>query len=77
LGVSFAALVGPVGLELVRRGLRHGFAHALIFCLGVVAADTTYLSLTYIGLSSFLNLAVVKTTIWFFGVAWIVWRSDR
>lgn len=67
LGISLAAPVGPVNVEVIKRGLKHGFLPAFLLSLGAAAADTTYLLLIYFGLSNFINIPVVKAIIWFFG----------
>jgi threonine/homoserine/homoserine lactone efflux protein len=67
LGISLAAPVGPVSIEVIKRGLKHGFFPAFILSLGAAAADTTYLLIIYFGLSNFISIPIVKTMIWFFG----------
>lgn len=67
LGISLAAPIGPVNIEVIKRGLKHGFLPAFLLSLGAAAADTTYLLLIYFGLSKFINIPIVKTYIWFFG----------
>lgn len=67
LGISLAAPIGPVNVEVIRRGLRHGFLSALLLSLGAATADTTYLLLIYFGLSNFINIPLIKTSIWVFG----------
>jgi threonine/homoserine/homoserine lactone efflux protein len=67
LGLSFSAMIGPVSIEVIKRGLKNGFLPAFLLGLGATAADTTYLLLIYLGLSNFFNIPVVKTILWFFG----------
>ena len=67
LGLSFSAMVGPVTLEVIKRGFERGFLSAFLLGLGAAAADTTYLLIIYIGLSDFFNIPIVKTNLWFFG----------
>lgn len=67
LGISLAAPVGPVNVEVIKRGLKHGFFPAFLLSLGAASADTTYLLLIYFGLSNFINIPMVKTSIWIFG----------
>lgn len=62
-----AAPVGPVNVEVIKRGLKHGFLPAFLVSLGAAAADTTYLLLIYFGLSNFINIPVVKLGIWVLG----------
>lgn len=67
LGISLAAPVGPVNVEVIRRGLKHGFFPAFILSLGAASADATYLLLVYFGLSNFINIPIVRTSIWALG----------
>jgi len=67
LGISLAAPIGPVNIEVIRRGLNFGFFPAFLLSIGAASADTTYLLLIYFGLSSFIKVPIIKTLIWIFG----------
>ncbi len=60
LGLSLAAPIGPVNLEIIKRGLKSGFKQAFFTGAGAMSADTTYLTLIFFGLTSFLNIAFLK-----------------
>lgn len=60
LGLSLAAPIGPVNLEIIKRGLKSGFKQAFLTGVGAMSADATYLTLIYFGLTSFLNIAFLK-----------------
>ncbi len=60
LGLSLAAPIGPVNLEIIKCGLRSGFRQAFLTGAGAMSADTTYLTLIFFGLTSFLNIAFMK-----------------
>jgi threonine/homoserine/homoserine lactone efflux protein len=60
LGLSLAAPIGPVNLEIIKRGLNSGFKQAFLTGFGAMCADTTYLTLIFFGLTSFLNFALMK-----------------
>ena len=60
LGLSLAAPIGPVNLEIIKRGLNSGFRQALFTGIGAMIADSTYLTLIFFGLTSFLNIAFMK-----------------
>ena len=60
LGLSLAAPIGPVNLEIIKRGLNSGFKQAFLTGAGAMSADTTYLTLIFFGLTSFLNIAFIK-----------------
>ena len=66
LGLSLAAPIGPVNLEIIKRGLNSGFKQAFLTGAGAMCSDTTYLILIFFGLTSFLNFAFMKI---FLGIA--------
>ena len=66
LGLSLAAPIGPVNLEIIKRGLNSGFKQAFLTGLGAMFADTTYLALIFFGLTSFFNFLFIKI---FLGIA--------
>jgi len=67
LGISLAAPIGPSGVAVIQNGLRRGFLRAFITGVGVTMADATYLLLVYFGLSSFINMPLIKILIWALG----------
>ena len=66
LGLSLAAPIGPVNLEIIKRGLNSGFKQAFLTGFGAMCADATYLVLIFFGLTSFFNFAFMKI---FLGIA--------
>ena len=46
IGVSVAAPIGPVNVEIIRRGLTVGARSAFLLGLGAVSADCVYLGLS-------------------------------
>ena len=67
LGISLSAPVGPINAAQMEIGLRKGFWHAWIFGLGALAADLFYMLLVYFGLSTVLEIPLLKTFLWLFG----------
>ncbi|MEN6623530.1 MAG: LysE family transporter [Smithella sp.] len=67
LGLTLAAPIGPVNLEMIKRGLNSGFKQAFLTGVGASSADTTYLIVIYFGLTAFLNLAFMKIILGFGG----------
>jgi threonine/homoserine/homoserine lactone efflux protein len=67
LGLSLAAPIGPVNLEIIKRGLNSGFKQAFLTGFGAMCADTTYLVLIFFGLTSFLNFALMKIVLGILG----------
>jgi len=73
LGISLAAPIGPVNIEVIKRGLSNGFLPAFTLSLGAASADATYLILIYLGLSNFIHIPLVKGAIWVFGGAVLIY----
>lgn len=61
LGISLAAPLGPAGVAVIRNGLQRGFLAGFLTGIGVTLADTTYLLVVFLGLSSFLEGPAVRT----------------
>lgn len=66
LGLTLAAPIGPVNVEIIKRGLTRGFRESLLTGAGAMCADATYLTLIFFGLTAFLNNLVVSR---FLGIA--------
>jgi threonine/homoserine/homoserine lactone efflux protein len=60
LGLTLAAPLGPVNLEIIKRGLSSGFRQAFLTGAGAMSADATYLTLIFFGLTAFLNISFMK-----------------
>jgi threonine/homoserine/homoserine lactone efflux protein len=76
LGITLAAPVGPVNIEIIKRGLKHGFYPAFLLSLGAVSADATYLLAVYFGLCGFIHIPLVKTGIWIAGAFVLVYLGS-
>ncbi len=68
LGLSLAAPIGPVNVEIIKAGLRKGFMPAFLIGLGAMTADSTYLLLTYFGFTKFLTIPLMHTIISIIGM---------
>ena len=55
IGLSIAAPVGPIGLLVIQRTLRHGVAAGLATGLGAALADATYGALGAYGVSALVS----------------------
>ena len=60
LGLTLAAPIGPVNVEIIRRGLRSGFRQALATGAGAMTADAVYLTLIFFGLAALLTSAILQ-----------------
>jgi threonine/homoserine/homoserine lactone efflux protein len=69
LGLSLAAPIGPVNIEIIKSGLMTGFSPAFFIGLGAMTADALYLTLTYFGLSHLFMFPIAKLAIGIIGAA--------
>ncbi len=69
LGLMAAAPIGPVNVEMIRRGLRVGFWAPFCIGMGAVTADFFYVTLASFGFSSFSHIAVVRGSLMLLGAA--------
>lgn len=67
LGLAAAAPIGPVNVEIIRRGLTRGHWPAFRFGLGACSADLIYLSLVLAGVTRWAQGATVRATMLFLG----------
>lgn len=51
IGVALAAPTGPINIEIITRGIRHGFLNAWLVGLGALTTDTIYAVLVVSGLT--------------------------
>ena len=69
IGLGVAAPIGPVNIEIIRRGLRSGFVEPFVLGMGAVTADGVYLALVCLGVSQVAQVPVVRISLMTFGVA--------
>ena len=60
LGLAAAAPIGPVNVEIIRRGLTRGYMAAMALGLGACTADMIYLSLVLGGMAHWAQGPIVK-----------------
>lgn len=72
LGLSIAAPIGPINIEILRRGLSQGFWSSLLVGAGGMTADCILMFLMYQGLSQLLTLKGVQLTLIIFGTVVLV-----
>lgn len=71
LGISLALPLGPITLEILRRGLLINLKESLMTATGSFSAELTYFTLIYLGLSKFSESFVVKYVFGFLGVGFL------
>ncbi len=69
VGVALAAPVGPINVEIVRRGLQNGFAAGWLVGLGAVSADAIYCVLVVSGLTPVADSATLRAPLYLAGAA--------
>ncbi|MFQ3545334.1 LysE family transporter [Halobacillus rhizosphaerae] len=67
LGLSIAAPVGPINIEIIKRGLSYGFWPSFCVGLGGMSSDLLLMSMMFLGLSYFLTILWVKILLMLFG----------
>ncbi len=80
IGISLGAPVGPVNVEIVRRGIRGGFRSGWMVGIGATTADTIYCLLIIAGLTPFIDQLIVRTVLWTLGTAFLLflgWSSIK
>lgn len=73
LGLALAAPIGPAGIAVIRNGLNHGFYRAFLTGVGITLADATYLLIVYFGLSSIIDIVIVKALLWILGAIVLIY----
>jgi threonine/homoserine/homoserine lactone efflux protein len=68
LGVALTLPLGPVNLEVIRRGLRQGLWKALESATGALTAELIYFSLVYFGLARFATHPTISIGLGVMGV---------
>ncbi|MEZ0118695.1 UNVERIFIED_ORG: threonine/homoserine/homoserine lactone efflux protein [Heyndrickxia coagulans] len=73
LGLSLSVPVGPITIEMVKRGIKKGFLHSWFVGLGGMSADVVLMFLIYFGVSTYLTTPVAKLMMWIFGCIILVY----
>jgi threonine/homoserine/homoserine lactone efflux protein len=67
-GLTVAVPIGPVNIEIIRRGLRTGFREAFALGMGAVTADGIYLGLVVLGISRIAQYRTVEIALGVLGL---------
>ncbi|WP_163539101.1 LysE family transporter [Gracilibacillus sp. YIM 98692] len=67
LGLSIAAPIGPINIEIIRRGMYQGLWASLLVGAGGMSSDLILMFLMYNGLSDFLTLNWIQIILLIFG----------
>jgi threonine/homoserine/homoserine lactone efflux protein len=60
VGLAVAVPIGPINIEIIRRGLRSGFREPFALGMGAVTADAIYLALICLGVSRVADYPAVR-----------------
>ncbi|HSB46476.1 MAG TPA: LysE family transporter [Candidatus Bilamarchaeum sp.] len=75
IGVSLAAIPGPIFFELIRRTLARGFLSGALLALGEFIGNSLLFSLVYFGASSFLSSALSRLALYLAGGCILIWLA--
>lgn len=73
IGISIAAIPGPIFFELVRRTLTKGFWSGVLLSVGEFLGNFILLFLIFFGLSSFLNHPTFQMLLYVLGGVILIW----
>lgn len=73
LGLSVAAVLGPINILAIRTGLERGFRFAFLVGLGATVADGLYTLLAALGMSTVVGRAGVRTLLWSLGAGMLAY----
>ncbi len=73
LGISLAAPVGPINIEMIKRGISGGFWSAWLVGLGGMSADVLFMLFILIGLAPFIQKDVVTLFLYGAGCLMLVY----
>ena len=78
IGLAIAAPVGPIGLLVIQRTLRHGRAAGLATGLGAAVADAAYGAVGAFGVSALIAaLTAARVPLALGGGAFLLWLAGR
>lgn len=69
VGVALAAPIGPINVEIIKRGLRNGFKDGWMLGLGALTADTLYAVVIVAGLTPFVDSPAIRVPLFLAGGA--------
>lgn len=67
VGIALAAPIGPINIEIIRRGIRDGFFHGWMVGLGALSVDTVYALIIVAGFASFADNDAIRMVLYLAG----------
>ena len=72
LGISLTLPLGPVTLEILRRGITLGYFHSLRTAIGAFSAELVFFTIVYLGLSSIYDHFLIKYGLGLLGIVFLL-----
>ena len=73
IGVALAAPVGPINIEIIRRGIQGGYLRGWLVGLGALSADTVYAALIVSGLTPVADQPALRVPLFLAGAVMLTW----
>lgn len=73
IGVALAAPIGPINIEIIKRGIRNGYIQGWLVGLGALSADTLYAALIVSGLTSLADSPALRVPLFLAGTVMLCW----
>lgn len=73
IGIALAAPIGPINIEIITRGIRHGFRNGWYVGLGALSADTIYATIIVSGLTPIADRPALRVPLFLAGAAMLAW----
>jgi threonine/homoserine/homoserine lactone efflux protein len=67
IGVALAAPVGPINIEIIKRGIQSGYLQGWLVGLGALSADTVYAALIVSGLTPLADSPTLRVPLFLAG----------
>lgn len=67
IGVALAAPIGPINIEIIKRGIQGGYLHGWLVGLGALSADTVYAAVIVSGLTPVADSPAVRVPLFLAG----------
>lgn len=73
IGVALAAPVGPINIEIIKRGIQGGYLRGWLVGLGALSADTVYATLIVTGLTPIADRPALRVPLFLAGAVMLTW----
>jgi threonine/homoserine/homoserine lactone efflux protein len=73
IGVALAAPIGPINVEIIRRGIQGGYRRGWLVGIGAMSADTVYAALIVSGLTPVADRPALRFPLFLAGAIMLTW----